>query len=126
MHTTAATSKELLKRRILTGINMLILDIENAVYPTEHRGICSYLYAACCPHPLPHLHADCTAVDNIIQPMFRTWGDFSGNLTFPVPDPDGLYYSDKPSLACWEGPYGGRRYNLAVHIRKELIHALSI
>lgn len=48
--------------------------------------------------------------------MFAAWGEFSGNLIFPVPHP--LHSPDVGYMAAddvWEGEYGDTRRRLCLH-----------
>lgn len=56
-----------------------------------------------------------------IKPHFLTWGEFSGNRTYPVPNPgespETAYHSQ---LNVWEHKYGKARMRLCAHIASEM------
>ena len=72
-------------------------------------------------------------VDYFLQPCFRTWEQFSGDYTYPVPSP----YSDKHSASyvygtthtddMWnpEHPYGSLRLDLLKHLIRECKDAID-
>ena len=57
---------------------------------------------------------------------FKTWQYYSGDISFPVPSPDGFteaidaYFDETDDLWDWDTEYGRLRWDLLDHIIKEL------
>lgn len=95
--------------------------------PFCESGICANL-DVCANAAGAHLD-----VGYFLQPCFRTWEQFSGNNSYPVPDP----YSDKYSASdvyntahtddMWnpEHPYGSLRLDLLEHLIRECKDAID-
>ena len=54
----------------------------------------------------------------ILECAFRTWPKFSGNVNFPINDPNGNFsaYSAYGYLPKWTGEYGALRFELLDHV----------
>ena len=54
----------------------------------------------------------------ILERAFRTWPKFSGNVNFPINDPNGNFsaYSAYGYLPKWTGEYGALRFELLDHV----------
>lgn len=65
---------------------------------------------------------------NLVRGVFETWEHFSGNVTFPVPDPEHPGDPDEARYVyihfqegeAFLGEYGELRLDLARHLLKEL------
>lgn|SRR5574343_435016 len=69
------------------------------------RGICWYIVDQpgvydCCP---------------VLHDLFETWGKFSGEFSYPVPDETGDPRGAFKTLPLWEGEYGKLRKELLKH-----------
>lgn len=60
--------------------------------------------------------------EGVLSDLYRRWIKFSGDISYPVPDPRGgdarYVYKFTPNL--WEGEYGALRYELLDFLIDEL------
>lgn len=75
-------------------------------------------------------HEERIAIQNALRQCFRMWPEYSGDLVYPVPSPDG-YEDDEYAAECaydqldlWTGPYGEARMRLLDFIIQTLSEEL--
>ena len=90
--------------------------------PLRDYGICNNLY-----------EKTYVNISDFLQPCFETWKHFSGNYSYPVPDPDSDKYSASEVFNTtheddmWnpEHPYGSLRLDLLEHLIRECKDAID-
>lgn len=71
---------------------------------------------------------DIYLVGRVLHPLFESWPKFSGNVDFPVPDPDGVRTPCEAyiNLTKWCSDYGALRVELLKHCITTLGAALAM
>lgn len=66
--------------------------------------------------------------ENVLSDLYSRWGKFSGDVSYPVPDPRGgdAGYVYKYTTDLWSGEYGALRYELLDFLINRLAKELSI
>lgn len=98
---------------------------------SPYLGICNHVALYIDDLPLTQLSAlspTCFAeADDLMAELFQEWPEFSGSVTYPVPDPEGQV----PGVAfheaddMWSGAYGEKRWALAEFLLRKLANGAT-
>lgn len=97
-----------------------MLDNPETIY--IRVGVCANIY---------YEVLSCVEVEQLIEPYFIWWEEFSGDISYPVADPKGIlspiwYYRPYEIDGRWEGEQADARLRLIMHLIKCINKDLKI